>query len=95
MFPKLQPTFYEPFYLLQSTVEALESGHPRDAIKMSVTGAGRLREWFSQASTRGVEDRWPLAGGLAKLKYWYTKQYRGIKQTLKYGTVITVKSDGH
>ena len=31
------------------TVEALESGHPRptDAIKMSVTGAGRLRKWFS------------------------------------------------
>ena len=30
-----------------NTVEALVSGHPRDAIKMSVTGAGRLREWFS------------------------------------------------
>ena len=32
-----------------ATVEALVSGHPRDAIKMSpgVTGAGRLREWFS------------------------------------------------
>ena len=28
------------------TVEALVSGHPRDGIKMSVTGAGRLREWF-------------------------------------------------
>ena len=30
-----------------ATVEALVSGHPRDAIKMSVTGAGRIREWFS------------------------------------------------
>ena len=30
-----------------STVKALVSGHPRDGIKMSVTGAGRLREWFS------------------------------------------------
>ena len=29
------------------TVEALASGHPRDAKKVSVTGAGRLREWFS------------------------------------------------
>ena len=36
------------------TVEALVSGHPRDAIKMSVTGAGRLQEWFSKAATRGV-----------------------------------------
>ena len=26
------------------TVEALVSGHPRDAKKLSVTGAGRLRE---------------------------------------------------
>ena len=30
-----------------ATVEALVSRHPRDAIKMSVTGAGRLRESFS------------------------------------------------
>ena len=30
-----------------TTVKALVSGHPRDGIKMSVTGAGRLREWFS------------------------------------------------
>ena len=30
-----------------TTVEALVSGHPRDGIKMSLTGAGRLREWFS------------------------------------------------
>ncbi len=29
------------------TVEALVSGHPRDAKKVSVTGAGRLPEWFS------------------------------------------------
>ena len=34
-------------FLEATTVEALVSGHPRDAIKMSVTGAGRLREWFS------------------------------------------------
>ena len=30
--------------------------------KVSVIGAGRLREWFSQAATRGVGDRWPLTG---------------------------------
>ena len=29
------------------TVEALVGGHLRDAKKVSVTGAGRLREWFS------------------------------------------------
>ncbi len=29
---------------------------------MSVTGAGRLREWFLLAATRGVGDRWPLTG---------------------------------
>ena len=29
------------------TVEALVSGHPRNVKKVSVTGAGRLREWFS------------------------------------------------
>ncbi len=29
------------------TVEALVSGHPRDAKKVSVTGAGRLPEWLS------------------------------------------------
>ena len=32
----------------QTSVDAaLVSGHPRDAKKMSVTGAGRLREWCS------------------------------------------------
>ena len=30
-----------------TTVEALVSGYTRDAKKMSVTGAGRLRERFS------------------------------------------------
>ncbi len=30
-----------------STVEALISGHPRDAEKVSISGAGRLPEWFS------------------------------------------------
>ncbi len=34
------------------TVEALVSGHPRDVKKVSVTGVGRLREWFSYAATR-------------------------------------------
>ena len=47
----------------QTSVDAaLVSGHPRDAKKMSVTGAGRLREWFSYAATRGAGDRWPLTG---------------------------------
>ena len=73
----------QPFkseYLFCTTVEALVSGHPRDGIKMSVTGAGRLREWFSQAATRGVGDRWPLTGACpANHKYWYTKKYHGIK----------------
>ena len=32
--------------LIFCTVEALVSGHPRNAKKVSVTGAGRLREWF-------------------------------------------------
>ena len=40
-----------------STVEALVSGHPRDAKKVSVNGAGRLRE-----ATRSVRDSWPLTG---------------------------------
>ena len=40
-----------------------------------------------------VGDRWPLTGACpANNKYWYTKKYRGIKQTLKYGTVISAKS---
>ena len=29
---------------------------------MSATGAGHLREWFSQVATRGVGDRWLLTG---------------------------------
>ena len=29
------------------TVEALVSGNPRDAKKVSITGAGHVREWFS------------------------------------------------
>ena len=52
---------------------------------MSVTGAGRLREWFSQAATRGVGDRWPLAGACP------ANNNKKTKQTLKYGTVINVK----
>ena len=34
-------------YYKPTTVEALISGHPRDAKKVSVTGAECLREWFS------------------------------------------------
>ena len=30
-----------------NTVEVLVSGHPRNEIKISVTGASRLLEWFS------------------------------------------------
>ncbi len=48
--------------LNQTTVEALVSGHPREAKKVSVTGAGRLREWFSYAATSDVGERWPLTG---------------------------------
>ena len=29
------------------TLEALISEHPQDAKKVSITGAGRLRQWFS------------------------------------------------
>ena len=35
---------------LFDTVEALVSGHPRDAKKVSVTGAGRLREQRKRVS---------------------------------------------
>ena len=47
--PYLKISLRQNIYLLYftTTVEALVSGHPPDAIKMSVTGAGRLREWFS------------------------------------------------
>ena len=44
---KMQEHFLEEEFDLRNTVKALVSGHPRDGIKMSVTGAGRLREWFS------------------------------------------------
>ena len=44
---KLDKSTAEVRRLNQTTVEALVSGHPRDAKKVSVTGAGRLREWFS------------------------------------------------
>ena len=33
------------FLKLYSTVEALVSWHPQDVKKVSLTGAGRLREW--------------------------------------------------
>ena len=32
---------------MADTVEGLVRGLPRDAKKVSVTGAGRSREWFS------------------------------------------------
>ena len=41
-------------------MEALLSRRPRDAKKVSVTRAGRLREWFSYSSTRGVRVWWTL-----------------------------------
>ena len=41
------PLNYIKIHQGMNTVKALVSGHPRDGIKMSVTGAGRLREWFS------------------------------------------------
>ena len=49
--------FYSYHILKSITVEALVSEHPRDAKKVSVTGAGRLRERFSKEATRGVGDR--------------------------------------
>ena len=45
--------------LASAQIEALVSGHPRDAKEVSITGAGRLREPFSYAATRGVRDGWP------------------------------------
>ena len=52
-------------------MEALVSGHHGDAKKVPVTGAGRLRECFSKAVTRGVRDRWPLTGACpANNKHW-------------------------
>ena len=48
--------------MLINTVEALVSGHPRDAKKVFATGTGRLREWFSYAATRGERVKWPFKG---------------------------------
>ena len=39
-----------------TSVEALVSAHPQEAKKVSVTGAGRLREALSYGATRGVRD---------------------------------------
>ena len=56
------------------TVEALVSGDPRDGKKVSVTGADRLREWFSETATRGVRDKWLLtAASPASNKHWECK----------------------
>ena len=60
-----------------TTLEALVRGNPRDAMKMSVIGAGRLREWFSEATTRGVADRWPLRG-LAQLTIYFFDRERAV-----------------
>ena len=48
--------------MLINTVEALVSGHPRDAKKVFTTGTGRLREWFAYAATRGERVKWPFKG---------------------------------
>jgi len=48
--------------MLINTVEALVSGHPRDAKKVFETGTGRLREWFSYEATGGERVKWPLKG---------------------------------
>jgi len=45
-----------------TTVKALISRHPQDIKKVSVTGAGHLRDGFSQTDTGGVGERWPLMG---------------------------------
>lgn len=39
----------------------LVSGCPLD-VRLSATEGGHLKEWFLQAATRGVRDRWPLMG---------------------------------
>lgn len=59
---------------------ALVSGHAWEAKKVSVTGDGRLREWFLQAATRVVKDRWPLMGAFpANNKHWNAKTFHCIK----------------
>ena len=63
------------FTHFSNTVEALVSGHPRDAMKVSVTGAGRLRGLAQLTINIGIQ-----------------KNTTVFEQTLKYGTVITVKS---
>ncbi len=77
-------------HLIQTTVEALVSGHPWDAKKVSVTGASRLEN----GSRKRPLEMWGIDGRLRELaqptvtgQTWVT-----IKQTLKRGTVITVKS---
>ena len=43
-------------------VETLVKSTPLGHKKASVTGADQLWEWFSQAATRGVGNRWLLKG---------------------------------
>lgn len=38
------------YVLIAHTVDALVSGHLREMKKVSITGAGHLREWFSDIS---------------------------------------------
>ena len=71
-----------------STVEALVSGHPQDAKKVSVTGAGRLREWFSQAATRGVGDRWPLTWACPANNKYCIVTGRGWRQNKHWNMVL-------
>lgn len=48
----------------------LVSGCPLD-VRLSATEGCHLKEWFLQAATRGVRDRWPLMGAcLAHNKHW-------------------------
>ena len=59
--------------MMQSTVEALLSGHPRDVKKVSVTGAGGLlvRMVLISGHYRSVRDSWPLTGACqANNKHW-------------------------
>ena len=64
--------------LLDVTVEVLVSGRPRYAENVSVTGAGRLQQWFSYAATRDVKDRWPITGA-CPVNIGDTKTYHRIK----------------
>ena len=77
-----------------ATVNQMFSGHPRNTEKVSVTGAGRY------GSRKRPLEVWGINGRLRELAqltintvlYWKYKKWIAINRTLKYGTVITVKS---